>query len=59
VGQPSLETLLDEARSEIVAAETLQALVGIRARYLGRKGSLSAMLRGIGELSPEERGRVG
>jgi phenylalanyl-tRNA synthetase alpha chain len=58
-GDPSLETLVDEARREVAAAETLQALTAIRARYLGRKGSISGLLRGIGSLSPEERGRAG
>ena len=36
-----------------------QALTAIRARYLGRKGSISGLLRGIGSLTPEERGRAG
>jgi phenylalanyl-tRNA synthetase alpha chain len=58
-GDPSLETLVDEAHREVAAAESLQALTAIRARYLGRKGSISGLLRGIGGLSPEERGRAG
>ena len=58
-GDPSLETLVEEAHREVATAETLQALTAIRARYLGRKGSISGRLRGIGSLSPEERGRAG
>ncbi len=56
---PNLETVLAEAREAIAGAETLQALVEVRARFLGKKGSVAAVLRGIGGLAPEERGRVG
>jgi phenylalanyl-tRNA synthetase alpha chain len=31
----------------------------IRVRYLGKKGELTAVLRGMGQLSPEERPVVG
>ncbi len=48
-----------EARAAIDAAGNVQALVEVRARFLGRKGSISGLLRGIGQLSPEERARVG
>ena len=55
----NLEALEARAREEIASAETLQALNVVRASYLGRKGSVSALLRGIGQLEPEERSRVG
>jgi phenylalanyl-tRNA synthetase alpha chain len=54
-----LEALASRAREEIARAESDQALTEVRAAYLGRKGSVSALLRGIGKLAPEERGRVG
>jgi phenylalanyl-tRNA synthetase alpha chain len=54
-----LEALLREAREAIAAAATSQALQEIRARYLGKKGTVSELLRGIGGLSPEERKRAG
>ena len=56
---PNLEALLADAREAVASAETPQALTVVRARFLGRKGSVSELLRGIGQLSPEERGRVG
>jgi phenylalanyl-tRNA synthetase alpha chain len=58
-GSQDLDALLSEARAEIEAAETLQALIEARARFLGKKGSLASVLRGIGGLAGEERARAG
>jgi phenylalanyl-tRNA synthetase alpha chain len=55
----SLEVLVAEAQRAVSEAASLPALAEIRARFLGRKGSLSAVLRGIGALPPEERGPAG
>jgi phenylalanyl-tRNA synthetase alpha chain len=54
-----LGALEAEARDAIAAAPSLPALRELRARYLGRKGSVSALLRGIGQLAPERRSAVG
>jgi phenylalanyl-tRNA synthetase alpha chain len=54
-----LEVLEREARTAIESATNGQALTEVRAGFLGRKGSVSALLRGIGSLSPEERAAVG
>jgi phenylalanyl-tRNA synthetase alpha chain len=54
-----LADLEAEARDALARAPTLQALTEVRARYLGRKGALSGVLRGIGALAPAERARVG
>jgi len=48
-----------EAEAEISSAGDLDALERLRVRYLGRKAELTTILRGIGELPPEERGAVG
>ena len=56
---PDLDALEESARAEIAAAETAQALAEVRASFLGKKGSVAAVLRGIGKLAPEERGPVG
>jgi len=58
-GTPNLEALEAEARKAIAAANTPQALVGVRASFLGKKGSVAGVLRGIGQLPPAERGPVG
>jgi phenylalanyl-tRNA synthetase alpha chain len=54
-----LARLEEEARSAIDAAADLQSLTETRARFLGRKGSLSELLRGIGELAPAQRAELG
>ncbi|PKQ15338.1 MAG: phenylalanine--tRNA ligase subunit alpha [Actinobacteria bacterium HGW-Actinobacteria-7] len=43
----------------IMAASDLTELDGVRVAYLGKKGSLTGVLRGLGTLSPEERPAVG
>src|SRR5262245_45823566 len=58
-GSDDLDALLGEARRAVAAAGSAQALVEVRARFLGRKGSISELLRGIGELAPDARGRAG
>jgi phenylalanyl-tRNA synthetase alpha chain len=55
----SLESLVEQACAEIAAAESLPALALVRARYLGRKGSVAARLRGLGALAEAERLRQG
>ena len=54
-----LAAIQHQAREQIDGAESLQALVEVRSRFLGRKGSLSEVLRGLGGLAPGERARVG
>ena len=55
----SLDSLAREAEATVAAAATVQALAEVRAGFLGRKGSLSSVLRGIGRLDPTERRRIG
>jgi len=54
---------LNEQRTQglaaTAAAEDLAALDAVRVAYLGKKGSLTGVLRGLGALSPEERPAVG
>lgn len=52
-----LESIRTAAVAEIAAAET--SLEEIRIKYLGKKGALTAILRGMGSLSPEERPIIG
>lgn len=47
------------ATAAIAAADSPAALDAIRVQYLGRKGSLSLILRGLGRLAPEERPAMG
>ena len=57
--QAELARLRGAAEAEIAAAESAESLEAIRVRYLGRKGSLNAILRGLGQLPPEERPAMG
>jgi phenylalanyl-tRNA synthetase alpha chain len=58
-GGGELEQLERDALEAIARATSLQELREMRARWLGRKGSLSGLLRGIGELAPEARAAAG
>jgi phenylalanyl-tRNA synthetase alpha chain len=57
--QAELARLREAAEGEIAAAESTEGLEAIRVRYLGRKGSLNAILRGLGQLPAEERPAMG
>ncbi|MBR6754591.1 MAG: phenylalanine--tRNA ligase subunit alpha [Clostridia bacterium] len=52
-----LEQIRTTAIAEIAAADT--SLEEIRIKYLGKKGALTAILRGMGSLTPEERPVIG
>ncbi|HEX9308829.1 MAG TPA: phenylalanine--tRNA ligase subunit alpha, partial [Anaeromyxobacter sp.] len=54
-----LEALSRGARDAISRAADEKAVEELRVRFLGKKGELSAVLRGMGSLSAEERPRVG
>ncbi len=51
--------LESEAVSKAESASGLEALDQIRIQYLGKKGSLSEVLKGLGSASPEERPKIG
>jgi phenylalanyl-tRNA synthetase alpha chain len=56
---PDLQELRAEGESAIAAAGTTAELEELRVQLLGRKSDLTATLRSIGELPPEERGPLG
>jgi phenylalanyl-tRNA synthetase alpha chain len=56
---PDLAQLRSEAESAVGAAGSAAELEELRVRYLGRRSELTAALRSIGELPPEQRGPVG
>ncbi len=57
--QQDLENMVSAAHQAIKAVDNLQALAEIRVHYLGKKGTLTDLLKGLGTLSPEERPRIG
>jgi len=54
-----LERLLLAARTQTAGAPDAAALEEIRVALLGKKGSLTAILRGLGSLPASERARAG
>jgi phenylalanyl-tRNA synthetase alpha chain len=54
-----LEGLRDEALRAAAAATDLAALQALEVTFLGKKGRLTTVLRGIGGLPPEDRPKVG
>jgi len=53
-----IETLETELLGEINAAQDLDALEAVRISALGKKGRVSLMMRGLGQMAPEERQQV-
>ncbi len=54
-----LEHILDEALKSFATLEDAAALENAKARYLGKEGSLTGLLKGLGKLSAEERPAAG
>src|SRR5207244_13390890 len=54
-----LAQLREAALAEIAAARTPAELEAIRVRYLGRRGSLNAVLRSLGVLAAADRPAMG
>ncbi len=54
-----LERLQAEAEAAFSAAESLQVLQQLRVQYLGKKGALTEVLKGVGKLPPAERPIIG
>ncbi|WP_397602494.1 phenylalanine--tRNA ligase subunit alpha [Sphingorhabdus sp.] len=50
-----IETLKTELMAAIESADTLEALEAVRVSALGKQGSVSALLKTMGGMSPEER----
>ncbi|CAA0125340.1 Phenylalanine--tRNA ligase alpha subunit [Halioglobus japonicus] len=55
----NLEPLANEAKAAISAATDSAALAQLRVDYLGKKGQLTGLLKGLGKLSAEERPKAG
>lgn len=57
--EKQLQELDSESAVAIAAATTLEQLEQLRVAYLGKKGQLGLILRGMGQLPAEERPRIG
>ncbi len=54
-----LEQIYKEAKEQIEKSDVAQTLNDLKIKYLGKKGELTAILKGMGNLSPEERPKLG
>lgn len=54
-----LNSLKDTALKELSKIASKEELNELKVKYLGKKGQLTSMLRGLGALSAEERPRIG
>lgn len=51
----SLQQIKKDALEELKRAADLEEIENLRVKYLGKKGALTQVLRGMGKLSGEER----
>ncbi|MCU7852137.1 MAG: phenylalanine--tRNA ligase subunit alpha [Candidatus Thiodiazotropha sp. (ex Monitilora ramsayi)] len=54
-----LQSLIDQAEKAIASADNLSVLDEIRVSYLGKSGQLTAQLKKLGTLPPEQRPQAG
>ncbi|MBF0611020.1 MAG: phenylalanine--tRNA ligase subunit alpha [Magnetococcales bacterium] len=54
-----LEQLNQEALAEIATTDSVEGLENVRVAILGRKGKLTGLLRGLGQVPPNERPLMG
>jgi phenylalanyl-tRNA synthetase alpha chain len=55
----NLNALAQEVKDAIAAADNNAALEQLRVNFLGKKGQITALLKGLGKLSAEERPKAG
>ncbi len=55
----TLQTIKRQAEEQLATLTSTAALDALRVRVLGKKGELTALLKGLGQLAPEERPTVG
>ncbi len=54
-----IEQISKNAKEEIANVKDVKELSDLKVKYLGKKGELTAVLRGMGALTPEERPIIG
>lgn len=54
-----IEEIKKSAKEKIAAITSLQDLQDLKVKYLGKKGELTSILKGLGGLSAEERPKIG
>ena len=54
-----LNAILLDGKEQVASAQNETEIEAIRVKYLGKKGELTAILKQMGSLSPEERPKMG
>ena len=54
-----LDAIINQAQSQIDAAQDAATLDQVRVEFMGKKGKLTDLLKGLGKLSNEERPAAG
>ena len=54
-----IQQIREKALAEIDKADGLEKLNDVRAAILGKKGELTAVLKGMKDVAPDERPKVG
>lgn len=57
--EADIESLLDSAQQAVQNSQDLAALDQVRVDFLGKKGQLTGLLKGLGQLSADERPAAG
>ncbi len=57
--QAKLQQILEESKSQLNAAASVQEAEDVRVKVLGKKGALTEILKSMGKLAPEERKELG
>ena len=57
--EEQIKMIKQTSEKEIASAKELKALEDLRVKYLGKKGELTAVLRGMKDLAPEQRPVIG
>ncbi|MDF1764123.1 MAG: phenylalanine--tRNA ligase subunit alpha [Oleibacter sp.] len=55
----NLEALTQQALAAVAAAIDVAALDQVRVQYLGKKGEISALMKNLGAVAPEDRPKIG
>ena len=55
----TLQAIEAKALEQIKQGDTLDKLNEVKVAYLGKKGELTAVLKGMKDVSPEDRPKVG
>ena len=51
----NLDQIVSEAQSAFAAISDPDALERVKARFLGKSGQITELLKGLGKLPPEEK----